>query len=753
MVEGEKMRGKKECHSLLRGRRRKESYSHGFSSYEMKSVAAICETLLPSVTIDGAHVSGKEDPPSKAIQRFFLASGGEDPIPDEVAQLLSERGLPESIYLVRVILWILATRLGTLILCGSTSLSGKFPFIHTFPEISLEKREQILKKWSRERFIAPLRLVFMVLKIFCFLTFFSLTDENSENLAWNAIGYHIDNDKDEKLSKNQGWRSLHKGIINTADQTEPSLIESLAQKGLQVTEDPINNLYKIECDVVIVGSGSGGGVAAAILATSGQKVVVLEKGDYYTPDDYSCQEVPSLTQMYESGGILATADGKMMIVAGSTVGGGSAVNWSASIKTPNHVLKEWAEEHKLPLFGSSDYRSAMDAVYKRLGVVEKCVQEGFQNQVLRKGCENLGLKVEYVPRNSSERHYCGSCCYGCKTGEKQGTDRTWLVDAVDCGAVILTGCKAERFILENSKCDKRKPKKCVGIMAGTFNPKITKRLQFQAKITISACGSLLTPPLMISSGLQNPNIGKNLHLHPASIVWGYFPEYKSDLKGKMYEGGIITSLHMVVSENSNIRALIEAPALGPSSFAALFPWVSGLDMKERMLKYGRTAHLFSLVRDRGSGEVKVEGRIKYKFDRLDKENMAAGLREALRILVAAGAIEVGTYRSDGQRIKCRGIREEDLEAFLDEVKAVGGPLSMEEHWTLYSSAHQMGSCRMGASEKEGAVDEHGESWEAEGLFLCDGSVMPNAVGVNPMITIQSIAYCISKRIAESLKRS
>ncbi|KAL5542312.1 hypothetical protein UlMin_010022 [Ulmus minor] len=469
-----------------------------------------------------------------------------------------------------------------------------------------------------------------------------LMNENSENPAYEAIGYHVESD--ENLPEAPKERHLEKGIVETMYETDSTFLNALSQKGLSVTEDP--TIFKIKCDVVVVGSGCGGGV----------------KGKYFTATYYSSIEGPSSEQMYELGGNLVSFDGNMAILV-------------------------------------------------RLGVIEKCVEEGFQNQVLCKGCENLGLEVDFVPRNSFGSHYYGSCGYGYKRGDKKGTDTTWLVDAVGNGAVIITGCKAERFILEKT------------MIANALSNTITKRLQIEAKVTISACGALLTPPLMISSGLKNPNIGRNLHLHHVSMAWGYFPK-------------IITSVHKVVSGDSNVKAIIETPALGPSSLATLYPWTSGLDMKSRMRNYSRTVHFITIDRAQGSKVVRREGKIKYN---------------ALRILITAGAVKVGTHQSDGQRFKCKGKSEKELEEVLDSVWVKGGPLSMEEkllyklslnkeNWTICSSAHQMGSCRIGINENE-----------AQGLFVCDASVLPSAIGVNPMITIQSTAYCLAKKLAESLR--
>ncbi|RCV42536.1 hypothetical protein SETIT_9G224400v2 [Setaria italica] len=661
----------------------------------------------------------------------------------------------EAMLLVRVILWMLSTKVGTFVLCGWLCVSSRFPYVFKFADMPLERREEVLKWWSKTRWLFPLKVTFVLVKILSHYSFYTTINEHSDNPSWKAIGYSVpDVDRpQEDLSEaapSPSPRPLDSGVVETRSLDDAALLRSLMDKGLAVKADVSGPHHTVQCDVVIVGSGCGGGVAAAVLAAAGHKVVVVEKGDYFTAEDYSSIEGPSMERLYEKGGIFCTSNASTIMFTGATVGGGSAINWSASIRTPEWVTQEWAREHGLPVFGSPEYAHAMDAVCTRLAVTSGCREEGFQNKALRNGCEALGLRADAVPRNTSEGHFCGSCHLGCPTGEKRGTDTTWLVDAVAQGAVVLTGCKAERFVLEsNPGKNGCRSKRCVGLVAKCMGDGITRKLRIEAKVSISACGALMTPPLLRRSGLKNRHIGRNLHLHPVSMAWGYFPDGTPEprpLTGKCYEGGIITTLHRVTA-----RTIVQTPALGPGSMASLIPWESGRDMKERMLRYARTAHAFALVRDRGAGTVGREGRVRYVPSSEDVEELRNGLRRALRILVAAGAAEVGTHRSDGLRLRCEGLRDEDLEAFLNEVTVAKGPMIPgSDTWALLCSAHQMGSCRMGSRPRDGAVDGRGESWEAEGLYVCDGSLLPTAVGVNPMITIQSTAYYVSKGIAESL---
>ncbi|KAG2245331.1 hypothetical protein Bca52824_092816 [Brassica carinata] len=509
-----------------------------------------------------------------------------------------------------------------------------------------------------------------------------------------------------------------------------------------------NPVMTIRCDAVVVGSGSGGGVVAGLLAKAGYKVLVVEKGNYYARSNLSQLEGQAMDEMYLSGGLLATSDMNVVILAGSTVGGGSTINWSASIKTPEHVMKEWAEKSELELFESNLYREAMDVVCERMGVQCGFVEEGFNNEVLRKGCEELGLQVKNIPRNASKDHYCGFCSLGCKKGQKQGTSETWLVDLVESGnGLILPGCKAMEVLYESEGGNKKKTS--TGI-AFAFEEEI---YVVESRATIVACGALRTPHLLKRSGLKNGNIGRNLCLHPVVMAWGWFPEEEKwpEKKKKSYEGGIMTAMSSVVNAEAKTtygETVIQTPSLHPGMFSGVIPWTSSNDFKTRMLKFSRTAHVFTLLRDKGTGTINSKSYIDYNLNDEDEESLKKGLGSVLNILIAAGAEEIGTHNSEGKSLNVSTASAVEIKRFVREESSK----SLKDLSGQICSAHQMGSCRMGIRPEESAVKPTGETWEVEGLFVADTSVFPTALGVNPMVTVQSIAYCIGLNVVGALKK-
>ncbi|KAF2315919.1 hypothetical protein GH714_040714 [Hevea brasiliensis] len=685
-------------------------YFKSISSAEMKSLTAICDTFLPSTSIKTSDES---------FARFFQTSASMAGIPQRVGEVIATRKHPKK-RLIRLALWMLSRRIGTFILCGLPSISIHFPYFQTFSQLPLHKREQILHSWSLS-FFYLIRMAFKTIKLLALFFFFSQVDEKNENLTWKAIGYPgpdpqfkalklSPNDDEQKL-----YGPLHKGLVNM-NLPRDILANTLRLAGFPVlTRRSKNNApcgssnpsLFIKCDAVVVGSGCGGGVVAGVLAKAGYKVLVIEKGNYCARNNLSLLEGPTMDQMYLAGGQMATDDMGVIILAGSTVGGGSAINWSSSIRTPQHVINEWSDQYDLEIFDSELYKEALDVVCQKMGVQSGIHKEGLNNAVLRKGCQELGYPVNTIPRNSSPDHYCGWCSLGCKDGRKKSTCETWLLDLVNSGnGAILPGVRPSS-----------------------------------------------TPPLLKRSGLENPNIGKNLHLHPVIMAWGCFPDAPfswPEEEKKSYEGGIMTAMSTVVAnhDKSGYGAVIQTPSLHPGMFSGLMPWVSGIDMKMKMCRFSRTAHIFALARDKGKGTVNSPSSISYQMEDSDEENLQKGMEKMLRILAAAGAEEIGTHHFEGRSINAKKVSYHEFEKFVKEESV----RPLRDLSTQICSAHQMGSCRMGVNPKDSVVNQMGETWEVEGLFIADTSVFPTALGLNPMVTVQAIAYCTAQSVLEVLKK-
>ncbi|XP_051129247.1 long-chain-alcohol oxidase FAO4A-like isoform X2 [Andrographis paniculata] len=600
-------------------------------------------------------------------------------------------------------------------------------------------------------------------------------NDRNENPSWKAMGYcgpdpirSPNKRSTQKQQENDGsnkedhpFGPLHKGIINFHKTSKQMAFQKLQMSGFHVSIPcssdigigPFKPSFIVNCDAVVVGSGSGGGLMAGLLAKAGHKVVVLEKGDYFARSNLSLIEGEAMDRMYLEHGMLATQNMNAFILAGSTVGGGSTINWSASIRTPRHVTKEWHEKHGLELFGSKEYEEALDIVCDRMGVQTGFEHEGFNNMVLRKGCENLGYPVEDIPRNASPDHYCGWCGLGCKDGAKKGTAETWLVDMAESGnGAVLPRCEAIQVITHDTVHGR---KRAVGVVFEFQGPEGKEIGIVHAKVIVAACGAICTPELLKRSGLRNPNIGRNLHLHPVVVAWGHFPETAKpwpETAKRSYEGGIMTAMSSVAAnwDKSGYGAIIQTPSVHPGLYSILTPWHSAKDFRARMLNFSRIAHVFALARDTSSGTVTSEHDINYTLNDLDIDNLSQGVEKALRILAAAGADEIGTYNKNGKTIKVNesSRSRDEFESFVKEESS--RPITGLS--TPIGSAHQMGSCRMGVGPDRSAVGPTGETWEVEGLFVTDTSVFPTALGVNPMVTVQAIAYCIGQSVLEVLAK-
>ncbi|HEV2145997.1 MAG TPA: GMC oxidoreductase, partial [Longimicrobiaceae bacterium] len=265
------------------------------------------------------------------------------------------------------------------------------------------------------------------------------------------------------------------------------------------------------------------------------------------------------------------------------------------------------------------------------------------------------------------------------------------------------------------------------------------RVTVEAPIVVLAGGAVGTPALLQRSGMGGGGVGKWLRLHPTTVVSGLYDR-------TMYQsGGIpISSVcdEFIRGDGDGYGFWIECPPLYPAVSAVALPGF-GARHREAMETLPRLCTMIVLTRDgadraRSSGEVRVDRRgrtrIRYRLAAADGRMALRGIEAAARIQLAAGAEEVATLHADECRIRCA--------AELGEIARRG----FAPNRLGLMSAHVNGTCRIGRDPDTSGCSPSGERWRVPGLYVCDGSLLPTAPGVNPQETIMALASVVAERI-------
>jgi choline dehydrogenase-like flavoprotein len=493
----------------------------------------------------------------------------------------------------------------------------------------------------------------------------------------------------------------------------------------------------IETDVCIIGSGAAGGVLAYVLSKERKRdVLVLEKGPYVHPEAFTNREIDMVSGLYLDGGMQLTLDFVMHVLQGSCVGGSTTVNNAIcfqlkDIPEGEGVLDEW-ERRGATLDRDALYRS-YDEVARviepaeipedRMNLGARLLEEGYRAWSDKSGVD---LQNGRFLLNFKECLGAGYCNIGCRYNRKLSTLVSYLPKAAETGRLqILPDCQAERIVRRGHRAVEVK---C--LWTGDTKP---RTIRIRANTIVVAAGAVASSALLTRSWILNPAIGRGISFNAGGLIHAQFDE-KDYPDGVNSYNGIQMCNYIRGPEG---KFYIESLFNPPMALALSMPgWFEEHFENMRRSRFFATAGV--IVGTEPVGELETDillggHKVNFAIDHdtgQDWRRVVSGLRMAAEFYLAAGAKRVLPSASIAMEIK----RKKDLAKLRD--------LKPREFY--HGSSHPQGGNAMTGDAGEGAVngrfqviDEFGRP--IENLYVCDASVFPTSLGINPQWTIMAIA--------------
>jgi len=502
-----------------------------------------------------------------------------------------------------------------------------------------------------------------------------------------------------------------------------------------------------EVDLVIVGAGAGGSVLAQRLARAGWRIVIIEAGPFWHPDeDWVSDEAGSHELYWNQTRVIGGADPIELGKNNSGRGvGGSMVHYAGycprfhpsdfETYTRDGVGADW------PL-GYADLQRHYELVERELPVAGQDWPWGHPHKYpfsphpisgaaakLWSGARKLGIEMRVGPvgivngtfGNRPHCIYRGYCLQGCKVNAKASPYVTHLPDALDHAVEIRSRCMAARVELDGRGCAR-------GVTYVREGER-TERLQ-RGRFVAIAGYSIETPRLLLNSsssgfphGLCNneDQVGRHVMVQGATQSAGRWPEelrmYKAPPPEVSSEQFYETDERRGFARGFSVQTVSPLPIGWAEHVLADGHW--GRSLREYMRDYNHWATigvLNELLPDADNRITLADetdeyglpvARMDYTLQHNDKANMA----------YSAGLISDILWAGEAQDVL-----------------------------TIQRYAHLIGGARMGTSPENSVVDANQRSWAVPNLFLSDGSVCPTQGAANPALTIMALASRLAARI-------
>ena len=527
----------------------------------------------------------------------------------------------------------------------------------------------------------------------------------------------------------------------------PDPIRAGLAKGWKVVDaSTLTTDRSLSADVVIVGSGAGGGVTAEILARAGLDVIIVEEGALKSSSDFKMRESEAYPALYQESAARKTRDKGINILQGRTVGGSTTVNWTSSFRTPPATLDWWRRHHALTGMTPEALAPWFAMMEARLQIADWPGAPNENNDVLRRGATKLGIATGLIRRNVNGCWNLGYCGMGCPTNAKQSMLVTTIPAALDHGATLLTRARAERFSIQGGRAGDLT---CHALDAAGVHT-TGRTVTLRARHFVVAGGAINSPALLLRSNAPDPGglLGKRTFLHPTVISAAFFPQRVEAWQGAPQT---VYSDHFLQGAPSGpIGYKLEAPPLHPLLLATTMSGF-GAQHAQMMREFPHLQGMLALLRD-GFHEDAPGGTVRLRSDgspELDYplgDYLWDGARRALltmaEIQFAAGAKEVLPAHEMARRYRS-----------WPEARAAIAALPQGLQRTRVASAHVMGGCAMSDDEKLGVTTPDGRYRGLDNVSVHDGSLFPTSLGANPQLSIYGLVAKLASGLATSLKEA